>query len=279
MRELVKRALGALTKPHARAVQAAVLIAFIVALTITQLISLSIIGEPPEREFDYVRTGITGRVITKARPQAERDGLQGGDTYDWKDATDEQRARRFRSQVAGEKFVLPIKRHGELHPIALTVQPLTLADRLARLQTVAFKLIGMLVGVLLIARGNELFGYLSGLAFFGTASVVGDVSYAALGFPAEPVVYGTVGALSVLFFYLQVEAMVELCKPPPWEQYIFRAFAIIAMVIVVANRVAIYQAQLRLATEQYSGRVLFRRFGLALALPIIGILGGSAGPV
>lgn len=217
-----------------RALFAAVLAAFAVALLLVQGLSVSKVGKLPAiaiRQLDGSR-----RVVTGVSPQAARDGLRVGDVYDWSTATPEQRRRRFQATPPGQAFEPPVIRHGRAVPVRLVALPLAVPDQVAAYGDVLFKMLAMGIGILLVARGKGRFGLFSGLALFGFAGGEGfQVSYAVLGWPYAAVAGFFVDVVSFVLRYSMVEAMIALTGPAlrKPERWFFRAAGAAATVLIL----------------------------------------------
>jgi GAF domain len=258
-----------------RALYAAILAAFTVALLLVQGLSVSQVGKLPTFGLRFIDG--SRRVVTVVSPAAAHDGLRVGDSYSWATAAPEQRRVRFRDIPAGQALELPVVRDGKAAPVRLVSRPLAFADQLAAYGDVVFKLLAMGVGIVLVARGKGRFGLFSGLALFGFAAGEGfQVSYAVLGWPLDAIAAPAVVAVSFSLRYFMVEGMIALTGPAlrTPERWFFRAAglastAVVAWTQIDAGYAAMTSSALHVPTSLYLGAQLFFRvdlLGYAIAL-------------
>ncbi len=203
-----------LADPHSRGFQASMLAGVTVVFVMVEALSFSVAGARPEGQYTVQFLSKTERRVTSVTAAARRDGLRVGDLYDWARGTSAQCIRRFSAQRVGQSLQLPVQGRAGVRAVNLRVGPMSYDERIGFVLTTAFKVAGMLVGILLVARGAGRFGYYSGLAFFGTASIVGESNNAILWYPTQVILYGGAGAVAALFLYLQVAAALDLCATP-----------------------------------------------------------------
>lgn len=216
-----------------RASLAAILAACTLLLVAIEGLSVSVTGAVPN--FGFRALDATRRVVTSVSPGAARAGLRAGDEYDWRLATPEQRRARASLRV-GEALTLPVTRDGTLTPVALAIQPRPLQDQLASYADLPLKILGMAVGIVLVARGRGAFGLYSGLALLGTFGNEGfQASVSILPWPFDelggPAIILVCGAF---LRYFTVEAMIALCGEAlrSWERAFFRTITALGSAVI-----------------------------------------------
>lgn len=221
-----------------RAVLVAILAILGVAIVVVQALSVPLVGKPPPFGFQYLDGN--RRVVTWVSPEVARTGLHAGDRFDWSRATPEQHVRRYREIAAGDFVELPVIRGDRVVPVRLIMRPRDARDRIASYADAVFKLFGLGIALLLIARGRGRFGFFAGVFLFGQVAREGwAVSNAVLGWPLSILALDTVSTLGIVLVYFGVEAMIALCAPAlkRWEVRFFRAAGLAAIVPVVVFRV------------------------------------------
>ena len=241
-----------------RALLAAVLAACTLLLIAIEGLSVSVTGTVPN--FGFRAVDATRRVVTSVSPDAARAGLRAGDEYDWRLSTPEQRRARA-SQRVGETFILPVARGGKPTPITLAVRPRPLEDRLISYADLLVKILGMGVGILLVARGRGAFGLYSGLALVGFFGFEGfQTSVSILPWPLDYLGFTAIGIVCGAFLrYFIVEAMIALCGDAlrPWERVFFRAITALGAVGLAANLLDSVLANAGLLPSHLGGRITF----------------------
>ena len=213
-----------------RALLAGVLAACALAYICIQALSIDVAGARPvsARGIDFQH-----RIVTAVSPVAARAGFRVGDVLDFTPLTTEERLRNYDPR-AGEPYVAWVTRSGRPVRLAAPATTRSFAERLPAYADVVMKLLGIALGVLLIARGRGRYGFFVGLALFGTFIGQGFNTSESVLSPVTG--YAVMSAVTLIAFtamrYLLVEVMIAVCGAylRRAEIVAFRAFAAVVSV-------------------------------------------------
>lgn len=178
-------------------------------------------------------------VIRSVSPEAALQGVHVGDRYRLRDNWPLQRATdgwATRGALPPDTVVrVSLERDGRPMVLALRSAAATPAHRLAMWLDVAFKFLGTLIGVLLVVRGRDAFGFYGGIGIAGMSLSSGFISGLYLGSTTlTQIVDAAIGTLAVSARYFLVEAMLSICGLRRAEAAVIRATAMGGTVFMIA---------------------------------------------
>jgi len=223
--------------PFMRAFLAAAFAVFALLLVVLEGLSVPVVGG--SLGFGFHALDSHRRVVTSVTPYAAKAGLRVGDVYDWAIAPQGIRIEQFEDLRVGP-FVLPVVRAGKLTPITVIAQPRNLQEQLVAYADIPMKIVGLAVGILLIARGRGAFGLFAGLFLIGMFAYEGfNTSLAIIPPPWGDITYAATLSLFCGAFlrYFSVEAMIALCGDGlrRWERIFFRSAQALGCAMMAAD--------------------------------------------
>jgi hypothetical protein len=186
-------------------------------------------------------------IISTVSREAEAQGLRVGDRYRYEANWPVLRA----TEGWSTRGALPpnvdvpvaIERDGRRLEIHLRTAAATPAHRVAMLLDVAFKLLGTLIGVLLVARGRDAFGLYAGIAIAGMSTTSGFISGLYLGSSrVTEIVDAMIVILALFARYFLIEAMLTICSLRRAEAAVIRTTATAASIFLVGLNLSIVYA-------------------------------------
>jgi hypothetical protein len=183
-------------------------------------------------------------VVVNVSPEAAAQGLQVGDRYRLGENWPLLRATHgwsTRGALPPDTEVpVSIDRGGQPMVIHLRSAEATPGHRWAMWLDVAFKLLGTLVGALLVMRGRDAFGLYAGIGIAGMSLTSGFISGLYLGsFTLTAIVDVAIGTIAISARYFLVEAMLAICGLRRAEAAVIRAMAIAATVFLIAVSISL----------------------------------------
>ncbi len=177
-------------------------------------------------------------VFSSVSPEAAAQGLRVGDRYRYEENWPVLRA----TDGWGTRGALPpnvdvpvtIERDGRSTVTHLRTAAGTPAQRVAMWLDVAFKLLGTLIGVLLVTRGRDAFGLYAGIGIAGASTTSGFISGVYLGSSGvTEIVDAMIAILALSARYFLIEAMLAICGLRRAEAAVIRTTAIAATIFLI----------------------------------------------
>ena len=188
-------------------------------------------------------------VVDSVSPEAAAQGFRVGDRY----RSGENWALVRATNGWSTRGALPpdtdvpvsIRRDDRPMTIHLRSEAAAPAHRLAMWLDVAFKFLGTLVGVLLVVRGRDAFGFYAGIGITGMSLTSGFISGLYLGsFTLTEIVDAAIATVALCARYFLVEAMLAICGLRRAEAAVIRATAIAGSVFLIVTNIALAYANI-----------------------------------
>jgi hypothetical protein len=222
-------------------------------------------------------------VVSTVSPEAEAQGLRVGDRFRYEENWPVLRATEgwaTRGALPPDVDVtVAIERDGRSAVIHLRTAAATPAHRVAMWLDVAFKLLGTLIGVLLVARGRDAFGLYAGIGIAGMSTTSGFISGLYLGSSrVTEIADAMIVILALSARYFLIEAMLAICSLRRAEAAVIRTTAIAASIFLVGLNLSITYANetQNLPLAAFVGSVPFDRWfyvaQLSLRVDLLGYL-------